>query len=532
MSATDGTVPARQHTPSATVERRRRALYGALVALGALVVLALALRPADEVPDLPISEDAYYAFSVSQHLVEGDGATIDGVHPTNGFQPLFTFVSAPIFLVGSDVTALRVVLLVQGLLFVATGRLLGRIVAEAVPGPADAGGADGRATVPVLITAALYVGASFLFRTHLNGLETGFLLFLYVVLWRRYQRQGLTSTRDAVVLGAVAGLVVLARIDAVFVLVGFGVAVLGAERGRWRTMVGRLSVVAAVAGLVSSPWWLYNLIRFGSLLPTSGSAQQEWALDATRADDVVESWAQVLNPWVYLGDRFAAYWPASVLLAAVLLAVVLRLGRSTPPPADEHGAERRGSRARADTFAVALVVGGLLLTGWYALSSWAVHFYPRYLALLVLPAVYGWSRAFVRLDRRRPAIAAVGVTALVGVGLVFVGTYFVPSLNSGSSMWREQVPLVARVVPDDEVVSAGQSGTLGFFRDRVVNLDGKVNAEVTDRQDDIAAYLVEQDIRWLCDWRSYTERYLGEDPAEIGWVEAGTEGRFTCYRRP
>lgn len=510
-------------TPPASGERRSRWVLAALVVFGAAFIGALALRPAENVPDLPISEDAYYAFSVSKHLVHGDGATIDGIHGTNGFQPLFTIVSSPVFIL-DDLLALRVMLILQGTIFVATGLLLGRVVADATG--EESNGVAARSTA-VLLTAVLYLGASFLFRTHLNGLETGFLFLLYAVLWRRYQRKGLESIGDAATLGVLAGLTVLARIDAIFVLIGFGSVVLIVERRSLRTVATRLTVVALVSGLISAPWWIFNLVRFGSLMPTSGLAQQEWALDAGRADDIVESWAQTINPWVYLGDRFATYWPVSVLIAVGLWAAVRRLGRPDP-----HLAEANPLKERADQFALALLLGGLLLTLWYGLSSWAVHFYPRYLAVMTLPAMYAWACAFARLHRRRPTMAMLGAGGLFLVGLAFAGIYFVPSLNSGSSMWRDQVPLVARAVPPDEVVSAGQSGTLGFFRDRVVNLDGKVNPAITGRQGDVAAYLVEQDIRWLCDWPSYTHAYLGEDPGLIGWVEADTQGEFRCYHRP
>jgi len=510
---------------TAGVVVRRWWLYGGLVAVGLLLVSALALRPADEVPDLPLSEDAYYAFSVSQNLVHGNGLTIDGVHATNGFQPLFTVVSAPLFLL-DERSALRLMLIVQGVVLVATGLVLGRIVAEAT----DAA-RGGRTALVTLLTAALYVGASFLFRTHLNGLETGWLLLMYALLWRRHQTHGLESRRDAVVIGVLAGLVVLTRIDAVIVLAGYAVTVLIAERRRARRITSRLAVVAAVAIVVSSPWWLYNQLRFGSLLPTSGAAQQLWALDPARVDDVVESLVQAANPWVYLGDRFAAIWPASLAVALVLFGVVWWLGGSQDPASGSASRTRSLLRSRADQFAVGLVVGGAMLAVWYGLSSWAVHFYPRYLSVLALPGMYLWACAFARLERRRPAVAACGVAGLFVVGSAFVLTYFVPSWNSGSDMWRDQVPLVARVVPEDGVVAAGQSGTLGFFRGRVVNLDGKVNADVDRYQDDVPTYLDREDIRWVCDWPSYIRSYLGDDPAQLGWLEVAGQGQFHCYHR-
>ena len=49
------------------------------------------------------------------------------------------------------------------------------------------------------------------------------------------------------------------------------------------------------------------------------------------------------------------------------------------------------------------------------------------------------------------------------------------------AMIGEQVPLVAERVPPNDVVGAVQSGTLAFMRDRVVNLDGRVNFEAIGR---------------------------------------------------
>lgn len=47
-------------------------------------------------------EDGYYALSVARNFAEGNGITIDGTQITNGFQPLFTFVAVPAFLIAGE----------------------------------------------------------------------------------------------------------------------------------------------------------------------------------------------------------------------------------------------------------------------------------------------------------------------------------------------------------------------------------------------------------------------------------------------
>ena len=70
-----------------------------------------------------LQDDAFYYFTIARHVAAGDGFTFDGLHRTNGFQPLWLFLLVPLFrLVPDDVLALRAVLVVQsGLVAAAAG---------------------------------------------------------------------------------------------------------------------------------------------------------------------------------------------------------------------------------------------------------------------------------------------------------------------------------------------------------------------------------------------------------------------------
>ena len=85
-------------------------------------------------------------------------------------------------------------------------------------------------------------------------------------------------------------------------------------------------------------------------------------------------------------------------------------------------------------------------------------------------------------------------------------------------------------MPTGELVAAGQSGTLGYFVDNVLNLDGKVNLEALPHQNDMRDYLRKNDVRWLCDWPAYLERYLG-DSLQSEWRLVATRGKFELWQR-
>ena len=139
----------------------------AAIAILAVAALTLALRPDATVFMKPFSEDGYYSLAVARNIAAGHGLTIDGVTQTNGIQPLLTVIQAGLFWIagGNDLVALRLVLILYWLLYLGTGALIGWIAAEALPD------AEGRRT-RALATALLYLGASYLFLHHFNGLET------------------------------------------------------------------------------------------------------------------------------------------------------------------------------------------------------------------------------------------------------------------------------------------------------------------------------------------------------------------------
>jgi hypothetical protein len=173
-----------------------------------------------------------------------------------------------------------------------------------------------------------------------------------------------------------------------------------------------------------------------------------------------------------------------------------------------------------------LCYAGLVV--YYTRTFFADWFYIRYFAPLSLIAfVYLPALLAARLPR---VGAALGIAACIGAAALLAGAWQGAGLF-GASAHHRQAALVTAHVPPQDAVAAGQSGTLGFLRDRVVNVDGKVNPEALEWRGRIPEYLDARGIRWFVDSDWYVEINLGLDPAAAGWQLVAENGDFYLYRR-
>ena len=482
------------------------------------------LRPARLLPDRPLTEDAFYALCVSRNLALGSGLTIDGVHATNGFQPLFTVIGALAYLpTGGDlVTSLRFVLLLSWLVSVAAALVVGDL-AVILAAPA-------RRQVARALATLAWVGCGYTFCQHFNGLETGLALLLYALVSRAWLRGAAESMAGTLALGVLLGLLILARIDGALFVAGLCVALAADHAVPARTRLARAATMGVVAVLISSPWWIYNRAVFGGFMPTSGAAQQSWGFFPDRLLAAANAAQMALAPMTALpGSTPPLLDSPPVKLLRIILVGALLVSFSRAAVRGEFAPDDvlRGRLARL------LEAWGIFLLGlccYYVVGSHAVWHYPRYLSPAAIPAVV--ALAVWLAGRPRPGqLAAVAlIPALLGVSLVDL---YGPNAWNHNVFWRAEVPLVRSRVPSTDRVASWQSGTLGYFREGVLNLDGKVNAEALKRRGDMDAYLREQGIDWLVDWTSNVKAGLNlqGEPKDAGWTDVATEPPFTLYRR-
>jgi hypothetical protein len=137
---------------------------------------------------------------------------------------------------------------------------------------------------------------------------------------------------------------------------------------------------------------------------------------------------------------------------------------------------------------VALLVFVVFLLGWYTLHFGAWWFEDRYLAPLLLLTV-PWAATALELGRPRARTLGIlsAVVLVLNVPVLVVLAlgptwrppgWSSPATNLGTHTnlnYEQQLAWVQRHVQPSCIVGGFEAGTLLYFRDRVVNLDGKVN---------------------------------------------------------
>lgn len=469
-----------------------RAAVAGVVLYGIVVcVTAASGTPEQPVPpapilnllDKPLGEDGFYMLSVARSLADGGGLSYGSV-PTTGVQPLATVVYAGVywlanFLSLGDDAALRGVIFLNVTLLVAVGLLSGRLVHQQL---ADAGmdAAEAMWLVPTLVV----VNAA-AFRLFTYGLETGVYLLCIVLVQLAVLHQ-----RRALVIGILSGGCFLARVD--FAIVAIVVVGIFFLRGRFTARDVAIMVLAAA--VVALPWVWRVFQVTGGMMPSSGASQA--AVVATVPELLHRSW--VLLSSAIIAGTAVLYLPLieSPLqrLVVCALALVLAAGGWTI---------RRELRAAWPHYWPWLVGAGVV-AGYYWLTSYAVHFYPRYMAplWLVWLQMLGAALAIVATRRRvTPAVRSAFNASLAALFAVQIGYTLHRGAAGNSHLFTGFY--IQREQPSLGIVAAFQSGVVGYMtRERTINLDGKLDGRALAWRDArrLECYLAERGVTTLIDW--------------------------------
>lgn len=474
--------------------------------LAALVLAGLAYRLWPVLAGMPaladffMTEDGYLMQTVARNMAIGLGMSVsEGTIATNGVQPLATFLFALPFLAtgGDKVTSLAGIHLIQAGIALAALFAVRRFALRLLA-PRDP------ASVWPWAAALLWFLGPISLRHSMNGLETGLytlvLLLTLLVFARVLDRGPAAGTGARLGLGAMCGVAVLTRNDAVFfvatLFLAWAAVELFAHRTTFATMIRRLVPPGLLAATIVAPWLLNNLLRFGSVVPVSGIAQSHDAAFGQNAALLPAKLFENIFPMVPVPGSLEtepAIMAAAMATAAVTLAAlawrVLRHGDAI---------------LRALVFVYA--GHGAALAFYYGFLFGAPHFLSRYLAplapLMILGALVTALEAG-RFLRRTPQTLAWAYT---GGGIALSLALLLRAVLPGATLQgHEQVVAWARAnIPDKAWVGAIQTGTLGYWHDRTYNLDGKVNpaALAAKRAEGhVRAYVLGSEIAYLIDWQ-------------------------------
>ncbi|HET6313747.1 MAG TPA: hypothetical protein VFH60_07925 [Chloroflexia bacterium] len=526
-----------------------------------------------------IPDDAFYYLQTARHIAAGDGSTFDGLHPTNGYHPLWMLTLVPFSVIAQDSVAFtRLALALSilcSLLSAAVFHLLLRRLTTAW-------------WIPPL-GAGLYFLNSQAIVSNLNGLETSlstlfFVALAYLVIPAGQERQ---TTRQAVLLGLCLGLLFLARTDNAFYIGMFFLVVLvrtwksempasgeravspgAGTRGTGiaaSRAVARTGATIAVAAAVVAPWLAWNLASFGSIVQSSGLAiphllQESYRLeghtDAEMFQRSVAHFASFFRAgfFNFLGIPAFLFVPAA-LLCGVVLGYAWRNGRGSLSQQGVRASLEGQSSLRAAIGVVGpLWVAAILLVFTHTFIRWnprdwyfdqmialsALTFclalialnpgetIPKALHLALRRLAPGVSEVILRPPMLRRIVAGVGKVA---VAVLLLVPLVLGSMRLWNGIYPHQVELLdaaywlkANTAPG-EIAAGFNSGIMGFFSDRpVVNLDGVMNnaAYVAITKKDLAAFMEQSQVRYYVDFDPQMvdlyARFMGDAESRVSRV--------------
>jgi len=220
-----------------------------------------------------VPDDTGYFYKIAQNVVAGKGLTFDGVNETNGFQPLWLYLLLPLAWAMREAPVdlyLRAALIYQLSLVAIAGILF--FLAMSL---------YSRRSVALASTVLFYLFGIFF----ANGMETGALvLCLSALLYFSLRCRPFFSEckiKPAFVFGLLLGLTMLARLDMVFLLIIIYTFLLwkiffnAVPSNRMSLIRQSLASVFAFS-LVTVPYFTYNKIHFGAIMPISGQLKNSF----------------------------------------------------------------------------------------------------------------------------------------------------------------------------------------------------------------------------------------------------------------
>jgi len=251
----------------------------------------------------------------------------------------------------------------------------------------------------------------------------------------------------------------------------------------------------------------------GKVMPVSGLALGiEMAPLQPIASSLRALGAIVRNGTLNILGEYSRTVDFILLLAAAGLTVVLLRRDGVRPWQGQVGERARRSLVYVAMLAVYLAV----VIAFYAIESTAAFFYQRYFILVSVLATGMFAFLLYHLAISAASWAVVPVAVvLAGFGLATIlgwhGVRWGDKLNRLQAYRNgpclEQVDLARRVRMPGETVAAIQSGTLAFFVEGAINLDGRVNyaAYQARRAGKLVDYMLAQRIGLLVDYEIYLE---------------------------
>ena len=454
------------------------------------IVVVLAIFTFAEPHTLGIfsSDDSFYYYLTAKNITLGNGATFDGINPTNGFHPLWMTTLLPIFyFAGEDQDiALKTVYSILTILYFASIFISWKI-ADRIAG-----------RKPAWLSLLLFTNP-IIFNHFFNGLESGLLIFLLLLTIRLTQTRDMISPEmpiaNRLMLGLMLGLVFLCRLDTAFLLIGLAISVLVFYRVRlWPTtdivnIIKLYSPVVVVFVIIASPYFIWNYSVNGHLTPISGA--------------IKTSFPDISFNARYL--TFAGWLPYNLFVAGTLMCFLISLLLKNSYLRTLHA-----SRGASNAFLIIIfgLWGGCLLHYTYsiAFTQWGTFYwhFASYVPFIIILFCLLTRYILAATKNSKLTIAALASTLFAASTVLQVVT--IREKSRMHAQWHNAAKWVDENLPPDAVLGMTDCGYFAYFNNRTtINLDGLINGydyqqALAEGTDALRAYFESCGLQYLCDY--------------------------------
>jgi len=440
-----------------------------------------------------LPDDALYYFTIARNLAHGYGMSFDGIHPTNGMHPLWLLLITPIFALHlTQWGFIHATLLLQSFLDVVIIWLIGSTVYDFLPGAQE----SNRKTAAGA-AALIYALSTLVIVRSIDGMETT-LAALFFVLWFRSYFHATNGHRGTkwtgwTGLGIITGLLLLARTDSFIVLIPIALYLIATKwHGEWRGMILAFLVACAVV----SPWLLWNIAHFGTIMQSSGEAVPMLAMrkyDVLYGSGLGKYWHLCIEA---LRNVLKPFWYAALGLPLFTIGYAI--------------IARRKKLSSGERAIYLLVFGGVLLLLVHSLFRGFIRDW--YVEELVPIFLIGFGVS-IGSNAGQTEARASGRWALAALVIVLqLLLYRKPQYVSQAAVLESGVPAVEQLSTHYKIASFN-SGYYGYFARRpgsIVDIDGVVNSDALAalKAGQLGVYLDRDSVSYILDFKGDFGGYI------------------------
>ncbi len=479
--------------------------------------------------DKPLGEDGFYMLDVAWNIANNKGISYSGF-PTTGIQPLATFLYSLLAWININFLGANKWLFVRHIIFFGT---ITHIIFSYLLGCICTYLYKKKKVNNVLIFrigSSLTIFSFGLYRISTYGLETGlyliglsyFLLFLLINL----DNGNKLNRFNISYIGLISGLLILTRIDFVIIL-AVTLVILNIKK---LLSIYNSSQIFLIALLISSPWFFYVKHITNKFIPSSGGAQSDLINIENlsfRSTIFIKSFIAHFSILIKDGREFLFFGSLIIVFFFLLINYL------------NNDVYKETQKIFSNNIFISFSFSVVVLSLIYFSTSWATHFYYRYISpisIIIIPII---SINLIIILKRKIYIYFFSILLFI---LQSYGSLHLGKVGNTHSITAGYINSNFQSSKDN--IGAFQSGVIGYFNNKVINLDGKLDHNALkallrnknkNNNYKFSDFVEEKNINVIVDWEGYIKNHLNDLIVKNkNWVECDLKinnGQSICLKK-